>query len=44
MKEFVTLDKGIAKLNLKVSNGVYMVNITNSNTGERVIKKLVINK
>lgn len=43
-KETIALTNGIGKLNIKASNGVYMVIITNNKTNERVIKKLVIQK
>ena len=43
-KETINLANGIVKLNIKASNGVYMVIITNNKTNERVIKKLVIQK
>ena len=40
----IALTNGIGKLNIKASNGVYMVIITNNKTNERVIKKLVVQK
>jgi hypothetical protein len=42
LKQNVTLHNHAAKLNLKASEGVYIVIITNTKTKQRVTKKLVI--
>lgn len=42
--ETIVLTNGIGKFNVKAPSGVYMVIITNKQTNERVIKKLVIQK
>ena len=44
LKQSVTLQNHSAKLNLKASNGLYIVIISNTKTNQRVIKKLVIQK
>lgn len=43
-KETLSLVNGLAKLNIKAVSGVYMLTVTNNQTHERLIKKLVIQK
>jgi hypothetical protein len=38
----LNLANSVSKLSLKVSNGVYFITITNPDTKQRVVKKLVI--
>lgn len=43
-KEIITFTHGRAKIGTSLANGVYMVSLINTQTNERVVKKLVIQK
>jgi len=43
-KEILTATNGVAKINADLPSGVYMVTVTNTQTKQRTVKKLVVQK